>query len=439
MAGWGMDDKPFGELSFPGYDIAVAWDYTDEAFDATLLARYREVVVIAWSMGVYESNRLLPQLKLPVSLAIAVNGTLHPVDDTRGIPVDIFNGTLATLNERNLEKFRRRMCGSRDNLEQFLAHAPRRTLESLHHELAAIGKRALTAAPSGASPSLRWDIAIAARQDLIFPYPNQVNAWSGIPCHSIDASHLPDFKKILEHYVIDKEKVTDSFGRARSSYDSHINVQRQVSDTLAQLLEQHTPAFFDTAIEIGGGTGTFTRRWMSKLQPRSTQVWDIATLDPRDFPAGTTLVCDDAEMRLHRLAPASVDLIASASTLQWFNSPLKAIDYMTQALKPGGTLAFAVYTKGTFLSLDDSLGVSLNYLDAQDYISRLKENNLKVVHHVTNFAEHFTSTRQLLDNLRLTGVNATASPSPSKLRKVLQENSLTHLDYTILYIIATKP
>lgn len=135
MAGWGMTDAPFRNLTAPGYDIAVGWDYRSEEVDTSLFKRYREVVLIAWSMGVMEAVRIVPALGLPLTLAIAVNGTPTPVSDTDGIPQKIFDGTLSTLSESNVARFNRRMCGSTEHYKQFNISAPNRSIESLRDEL----------------------------------------------------------------------------------------------------------------------------------------------------------------------------------------------------------------------------------------------------------------------------------------------------------------
>ncbi|MDE6431098.1 MAG: hypothetical protein K2K65_08015, partial [Duncaniella sp.] len=36
FAGWGMDEKPFADLSAGGYRLAVVWDYRDTAFPTEL-------------------------------------------------------------------------------------------------------------------------------------------------------------------------------------------------------------------------------------------------------------------------------------------------------------------------------------------------------------------------------------------------------------------
>ena len=54
----------------------------------------------------------------------------------RGIPDDVFDGTLAGLDERNLTKFYRRVAGSRAAFESFSAKMPRRSVAELKEELA---------------------------------------------------------------------------------------------------------------------------------------------------------------------------------------------------------------------------------------------------------------------------------------------------------------
>ena len=55
-AGWGMVWRPFRELSLPGYDIMVLWDYRDLTFNWKPLMAYDEVCLVAWSMGVFAAS-----------------------------------------------------------------------------------------------------------------------------------------------------------------------------------------------------------------------------------------------------------------------------------------------------------------------------------------------------------------------------------------------
>ena len=93
------------------------------------LSAYKEVTVVAWSLGVFVATLALAGLRLPIVRAVAINGTLFPMHDTLGIPPKIFLGTLENLSEEGRKRFNRRMCGSREVLrmyEQVPSRPPRR-------------------------------------------------------------------------------------------------------------------------------------------------------------------------------------------------------------------------------------------------------------------------------------------------------------------------
>ena len=78
---------------------------------------------------------VLQDMDLPICERVALNGTVTPVDDLKGIPQQVFEGTLEGLNEGTLEKFIRRMCLKKENLETFLSKRPQRAVEELQEEL----------------------------------------------------------------------------------------------------------------------------------------------------------------------------------------------------------------------------------------------------------------------------------------------------------------
>ncbi|MDE5744352.1 MAG: DUF452 family protein, partial [Paramuribaculum sp.] len=136
FAGWGMDDTPFRNMKFPGYDVAVVWNYSTPGFAADFWHDYSEICILAWSYGVYYAGRFIENHpELPITARIAINGTLYPVDNEKGIPVQIFNATLNALSEPSVKKFYRRMCGSSALYECFMNNLPERSVESLAAEL----------------------------------------------------------------------------------------------------------------------------------------------------------------------------------------------------------------------------------------------------------------------------------------------------------------
>lgn len=199
FAGWGMDENPFREYCPIDYDLMVVYDYSSLSFDETCLKHYSEITVIAWSMGVWAASQLLQNKRFPIVKSIAVNGSPFPVEDKKGIPHEIYEKTLNSLDENNLYKFRRRMCGSSDALKCFLEKAPKRSIDDLRKELKSIRDMSLTLSSS----LFKWDAIYIGSRDKIFPVENLIKAWEGTSYIIIDEEHYPDelLKKILNQKI----------------------------------------------------------------------------------------------------------------------------------------------------------------------------------------------------------------------------------------------
>ena len=180
FAGWGMDSRPFAWAAespqVADCDFAVCYDYTSLALDGVDWRRYREVRVRAWSLGVYAASLVLPGLSCAVSTAVAINGTLRPVDDEFGIPVAVYEATIEQFSAESLDRFNRRMCGAHKAV--FEARRPLRGVGSLLDELRSIRACAV----EGARPQFTaWTRAVLGKKDKIFPVANQRRAWAETP------------------------------------------------------------------------------------------------------------------------------------------------------------------------------------------------------------------------------------------------------------------
>lgn len=200
FAGWGAEPCMFGyngTADNGSCDILMCYDYRDMQFDTSVLEGYSGIAVLGWSMGVWVAGHTLTQMESVNCPRIAVNGTPFPIHDTMGIPEAIFDGTLATLSDRTLTKFRRRMCGSSAAMEQLTGTSLSRPTDELRDELAAIGQ----AVRQSAHDSFRWTKAIVGLDDLIFPPDNQQAAWkaAGVPATTLNIPHWDHvlFRKLL--------------------------------------------------------------------------------------------------------------------------------------------------------------------------------------------------------------------------------------------------
>lgn len=185
FAGWGCDEHLFDIEPPSGYDYMLCYDYSSITFDFSLLRSYHKIHLIAWSLGVWMAAYTFSKQPINITRRIAINGTMHPKDDIQGIPIAIFDSTLASFSQTTLDKFRRRMCYNKKELDKFMQLKPYRDIRSLHEELLNLNNLI----SGNDTPSMDWDLAIMGKNDLIFPYANQQRAWQDTKTMSVDIAH----------------------------------------------------------------------------------------------------------------------------------------------------------------------------------------------------------------------------------------------------------
>lgn len=153
------------------------YDYRDlktEIDFQELLASYKEVHLISWSLGVFVANHLFQDV--PFSSTTAINGTLQAIDDRLGIPVAIFDGTIQLFNERNRDKFFKRMCLHPEAITFFEKNKPERELSEQLEELKILRDLILNHPPQ----KNIYNRAIIGTEDAIFPPQNMIHYWKGL-------------------------------------------------------------------------------------------------------------------------------------------------------------------------------------------------------------------------------------------------------------------
>ncbi len=428
FAGWSTDETAFVDVASECYDIAVISDYSELELPQ-IDASYAEVVVIAWSLGVWAASKVLPASGIPVTLALAVNGTLDPVSDTNGIPVEIFRATAASLSERSLQKFRRRMGAPE------LPRGPR-SIEALAGELNFVD------ASGPSSPEVfRWDRAVISADDAIFPSVNQHRAWqeAGVEISEISGAHTPEsWQHLIDAFVIDKRLVRRRFSRGMATYTEEASVQQGITDHLWQLWQKHNHGRTGGRIlEIGYGDGAFTSVYAPVMKPSELRLWDIV-----DLPIEGAETCEcDGEIAVGGLAPGALDVIVSANTIQWFNSPLRFIRHAINALAPEGLLVVSTFGPETFIELTEAGVVPLPYISVQSLRDSLPSGVEVLECHDGIRKKVFADPLDVIRHLRSTGVNA--RPSSASIQEILRRyprraDGRVSLTYNPVYLILRK-
>jgi len=197
FSGWGTDaaharrllEASVGE-GFRG-DMLALYDYRSLSPEIDLrreLSPYGRIRLVAWSFGVWAARRVaLP----PIERAVAVNGTLFPVDAARGIDPGIFRATLEAYGEQGRRRFERRMCGTAEVLEHFSEAESSRTTEGQREELRLLGDSFSMPHPE---PAWEYDLAVVGLRDAIFGADRQQAAWGGTPVRAEPGMpHYPFF------------------------------------------------------------------------------------------------------------------------------------------------------------------------------------------------------------------------------------------------------
>lgn len=448
FAGWGMDREIFAETRRPGYDIMVVYDYTNPDLDTTTIDRYEEIVILAWSMGVYFADRFIRECNLKnavLTKCVAVNGTLSPIDDTLGIPPSIYELTSALPDANAIKKFCRRICGGASAMNRLMPKAPSRSVDELRNELSAI-RNVVENNPLPSADTSLWDEIIISTGDLIFPPTNMMRAWENAADRITllqEGAHIIDFSEAFERLFVDKSLVGMRFGAALSTYDSDAEVQRKVATRLATLINGKQADRSDIdVLEIGSGSGILTRMYEPMFNDSRISFVDLA---PTNYPVSNrnihTMFACDAETMLANAESNSYDIVISSSSIQWFNSPRRFIANTVRSLRSGGHAYISFFAKGTLDSIADIATLRYPSIDRKF----IEETGCRCEIAEEIITIDFDSPQSALRHLKRTGVNSLRrTPVPvGQSREILRrlsnaDNSAT-LSFKAIYLIISKP
>ena len=430
FAGWSTDPSLYRDVEIQGWDVVVVYDYSDLSIDLTLLDRYSTIWLFAWSLGVRIAAATLPEDK--ITAAYAINGTLSPVDDNFGIPTSIYNGTADNLTPVNLKKFRRRMASDgatfRTHLERDFSDED---TESLRHQLYLIRDLVTPA------HQLPWRRAYISDNDKIFPPDNMVRSWNslGVETRTVSGAHYIPMQQIVRASLPDMAKVADRFAKALATYDDNASAQRIIAEHLSSLLPELPFKKHGKILEIGPGTGLFSRMYAEIIEPDEIDFVDIVDIPQIGIASKENYHTADAE-RWIRKCDRHYDCILSASTIQWFSNIPDFLSNCRRLLNPGGIIALSAFLPGNLGELNEHRPSPIHYHDVETYRKWMEKYFTDVKITTGSITLDFASPRELMLHLRNTGVGGSApSPriSPASLR------SIRAITYRPVYITAFCP
>jgi biotin synthesis protein BioG len=198
MSGWGMGPEPFSEVDFGLTDVLMVFDYRSmDSSELFKLLPAGNLHLLAWSMGVWAASWLSQHdphfAALRFSSSTAIGGTLSPIDNRCGIPVQDFEEMLGSFSPAKQESFYRSMFDCDEEAERFLLCKPCRSVELLWDELENLYKLCRSSG-SARLPDI-YNRRIVTTRDRIFPARNQVRAWGKENCVSGALPHFPFYSQ----------------------------------------------------------------------------------------------------------------------------------------------------------------------------------------------------------------------------------------------------
>ncbi|MDR2963154.1 MAG: DUF452 family protein [Bacteroidales bacterium] len=191
--GWGMDCNAVNHLQHSDYDVYMFYDYQNFEEDfknfSPNFSSYKEISVIAWSLGVWVAQKILAPFRHTFTKTIAINGTPQPIHNEYGIAEAVFANTLAKWNEVSRKKFNARMCGGNSQLTECQQYMSARNCENQLEELHYLYNN-ITSHPCNSTNF--YSVALIGENDLIFTAKNQENYWQNVAkFQTLPLPHFP--------------------------------------------------------------------------------------------------------------------------------------------------------------------------------------------------------------------------------------------------------
>ena len=251
--------------------------------------------------------------------------------------------------------------------------------------------------------------------------------------------------------AIETKRIHLRFTRSLSSYDNHADAQQRISRKLASLLPHQADACYRRILEIGCGTGGFTRtlkhqcridEWILNdlCEDCGEKINQLLPGFPHRFIAG------DAEKRSF---PGRFDLIASASVFQWMKEPETFLHKLSDLLISQGVLLFSTFSPGNLYEIKKLTGKGLVYPTSDALVKWLSAADFDLLHHEEEaIILTFKTPLDVLRHLKATGVTATGNGRWTRGRQELfcrqyaeqftTTGGQVTLTYRPLYILARK-
>ena len=217
------------------------------------------------------------------------------------------------------------------------------------------------------------------------------------------------------------------FGKNFSTYDENAIIQKKVAENLTNFIsKKFNNQKFDKVIELGCGTGIFTREFLKKFEINEIDLNDC--FNTRDYFKEINyknFICDDMNEAIIK----NYDIVISSSSFQWIEDLEKLIESIS---KKSEKLAFSIYIDGNLKEIAEHFGVGLKYKKIEDILIILKKYFKNTEYYSEEKTLNFSSPIEALRHLKRTGVTIKNRTSIYDIKSY--KNTL--LTYNMAYFVS---
>ncbi|TLD82940.1 methyltransferase domain-containing protein [Helicobacter sp. MIT 11-5569] len=234
---------------------------------------------------------------------------------------------------------------------------------------------------------------------------------------------------------IQKDYLKQKFQNSKETYTKCAILQQTMQDILWNLLQEHKESLGEV-LELGIGNGILSQKIIKHYKPTRYIGIDLVNFALENIE----FIQADFEMIEHikALKEKKFDLILSNAALQWSNQRV-LLPKLSAFLKENGILLFSTFGSDNFKELKTLFGLSLDYLELQEYPHLLSDFKiLNSFEHTQTL--HFNNPLSVFKHLKVTGVNA-LKPNFTLTKAHLNaytEQFQNHLTYHMLFLLAQK-
>jgi malonyl-CoA O-methyltransferase len=234
-----------------------------------------------------------------------------------------------------------------------------------------------------------------------------------------------------------KEKIKTNFSRYASNYDSYSAAQSHAG---SKLISYITPKQFKKILDIGCGTGNFTKLLIDKFPQSAILALDISgkmiqMAKQKLKNKQITFLIADAETTAFN---EHFDLITSNACFQWFNNLEQTLMKYESLLEDNGIILFSTFGPRSLYELNSSLNklyqkdiaINSHAFIKKDQIKQFLQKYFDRTSIEEQAYKHtYASLWQLLNTIKYTGAQGTGLNGQkltrtqiTKLEKIYKEN-----------------